>query len=197
MIELLVEGVESLRLPCSWVLLIPGVAIMVFGRRRTPLVLAAFVSVAMLVVWFRLAGWWFETPSGIVQIILGIAIMGAAALAWKHDRGLTDVAAAAVAGAAGAWTWIPCVGPNLSEVLNGSRTNAYEHIGGTIAFLAGQFLPFILITAVGVLFPTIHEKLSNRTVITVGAVLLGLVGLLFATTLFDEFTSELARRNTL
>lgn len=170
---------------------------LLFGRRRTPLVLSAFVAVAMVIVWLRLAGWWFEVPSGAVQTVLGIVIIGGAAVAWKLDRGVTDFAAGAIAGVAGAWTWIPCVGEHLSTVINGANRNPFDHIGGTIAFLTGQFLPFILIAAVGVLLPVLNDKLTDRRVVTAGAIIFGIVGVLFATQIFDDVTSELARRNTL
>lgn len=195
MIKLLLEGIESLRLPCSWVLLIPGIAVTLYGRRRTPLVISVFIAAAMLVAWLRFGGWWFEVPRGGVQIVLGLVIFASAIVAWRADRGATDVLAAGVAGMAAAWAWIPCVGPHLGELLNGSRTAPFSHIGGTIAFLAGQFLPFILLAAVGVLLPTASERLEHRSIIAVGAIALAIVGLLFATTIFDDLASELARRS--
>jgi cytochrome c biogenesis protein CcdA len=195
-ISLLIEGIESLRLPCSWVLLIPGIAITVFGRRRSPLVVATFALAAMVVAWLRFSGWWFAVPDGAVQILLGFSIIVSAGAAWRLDRGAFDVLAAAITGIAAAWTWIPCVGPHLGNVLNGSRTEPFEHIGGTIAFLAGQFLPFILVAALGVAAPALQQRLEHRAIISAGAVLLGLVGLLFVTTLFDVIASELARRST-
>ncbi|MDW3177228.1 MAG: hypothetical protein R8J94_07580 [Acidimicrobiia bacterium] len=196
MIGSFLEGIESLRLPCSWVLLIPGIAVLVFGRRRTPLVVAAFIAAAILVAWLRFAGWWFSTPQGGVQVVLGVAIVAGAGLAWRKDTGIYDAAVATIAGLAAAWTWIPCVGPELGEILNGSRTEPFQHIGGTVAFLLGQFLPFILIAAIGVVWPQLTRRLEHRGIVAVGALLLMLVGVLFITTLFDDLASELARRST-
>lgn len=196
MIGSFLEGIESLRLPCSWVLLIPGIGVLVFGRRRTPLVVAAFIVAAILVAWLRFAGWWFSTPQGGVQVVLGVAIVAGAGLAWRKDTGIYDAAVATIAGLAAAWTWIPCVGPELGEILNGSRTEPFQHIGGTVAFLLGQFLPFILIAAIGVVWPQLTQRLEHRGIVAVGALLLMLVGVLFITTLFDDLASELARRST-
>lgn len=196
MIGSLIEGIESLRLPCSWVLLIPGIAVVLFGRRRTPLVVAVFAMTAMLVAWLRFAGWWFATPHGVTQMALGVLIVAGAGLAWQKDTGIYDGLVAGIAGIAAAWTWIPCVGPELGEILNGSRTDPFQHIGGTVAFLLGQFLPFVLIAAIGVLLPTFSKRLEHRAVVTTGAILLALVGMLFVTTLFDDIASELARRST-
>lgn len=196
MIDSLLEGIESLRLPCSWVLLIPGIAVVVYGRRRTPLVVTSFVTSAILVAWLRFAGWWFATPHGGVQVALGALVVVTTFLAWRRDTGVLDGLVAAVAGLAAAWSWIPCVGPELGDILNGSRTEPFQHIGGTVSFFLGQFLPFILIAAFGVVAPTLSGRLEHRAVVTVGAILLTLVGLLFVTTLFDDLASELARRST-
>lgn len=193
MIDTLLEGVESLRLPCSWVLLIPAAAITIFGRRRTPLVISVFVAVATLVAWVRFAGWWFETPRGAIQIVVGLVVMAAAAVAWKFDTGLTDAAASAITAIVAVWAWIPCVGPQLADILNGARREPFAHLGGTIAFFLGLLLPFILVAAAGVVFPKVQEKLAHRAVMTGGAVLLGLVGLLFVTTLYDDLSSALFR----
>jgi len=195
MFDLLTEGIESLRLPCTWVLLIPGAAVLLFGRRRTPLVVASFVAAAMAVTWLRFGGNWFEVPRGAVQIGVGLAIMAGAAIAWKADRGVTDALSAGITGGAAAWAWIPCVGPDLGNLLNSDWENPWVNLPDTVAFMAGQFLPFIVIAAGGVLVPQIVDKLSHRAVITTGAVIVGLIGLAFVTQQFDDLASELARRS--
>lgn len=196
MINSLLEGIESLRLPCSWVLVIPALAITLFGRRRSALVMSVFVSVAVLITWVRFAGWWFEVPNGIVQVVLGIAIMGTAAIAWKFDRGITDVLASALGAVVAVWAWIPCVGPELAEILNNARREPLSQLGGTIAFTVGLLMPFILITAVGVLFPELSKRLEDPKVVAAGALLFGLVGLLFTTALYDNLSSALFRIST-
>lgn len=155
--------------------------------------MSVFVAVATLIAWVRFAGWWFETPHGVVQVALGGGIMATAGAAWKFDTGATDVLAAAVAGVVSVWAWIPCVGPELAEILNNARSEPLSQLGGTIGFFLGLLLPFILITAVGVLFPNLGEKLDNKWVIGAGAAMFGLVGLLFATALYDNVSSALFR----
>lgn len=196
MIPTLLEGVDSLRLPCSWVLLIPGAALVFFGRRRTVLIVSVFVSFAIATAWLRFAGWWFEVPRGAIQVLLGATIIAASAIAWKRDEATSDGILAAIVGVASAWTWIPCVGPNLGDILNGARTDPFGHFGGTAAFLIGQFLPLIAIAALGHLVPGLDRRLRHPTVVASGAILLGLIGLLYATTLFDDLASELARRSS-
>lgn len=195
MFGLLTEGIESLRLPCTWVLLIPGAAVVLFGRRRTPLVVASFIAAATAIVWLRWGGNWFEVPSGAVQVAVGLTIMAGAAIAWKLDSGVTDAVSAGVTGAAAGWAWIPCVGPELGNLLNSDWSNSFVKIPDVVAFMAGQFLPFVLIAAAGVLAPTLSEKLEHRSVVTVGAIVVGLIGLAFVTQQFDNIASELARQS--
>lgn len=197
MINLVLEGTESLRLPCSWLLVLPGAAVALGGRRRAGLVTGVFLAVAMLVAWLRFGGFWplgdLETVS---QIIMGVLILGSAAVAWRMDSAPTDVAMAAIGGLAGAWAWIPCVGPHLGDVINGARSEPFAHIGGTMAYITGLLMPFILLAAAGIAFPKFAEKTSHRTVIGTGFVLILIVGGLFGVTLFDDLANELARRST-
>lgn len=197
MIDLLLEGTESLRLPCSWLLIIPGAAVIIGARRRTVLVTLVFALVAMTVAWLRFSTFWpLGDVDGTTQVVLGLIILTTSLLAWRLDRASTDGLLAGVAGLAGAWAWIPCVGPHLGDVINGARTEPVAHLGGTVAFMTGLFVPFIMIAAAGILFPEFQKKSSHRAVIGVGFALMTLVGVLFATTLFDDLASELARRST-
>lgn len=197
MIDLLFEGVESLRLPCSWLLIIPGAAVIVGARRRTILVTLIFALVAITVAWLRFTALWpLGDVGGATQVGLGAAILVTALLAWKMDKAPTDGLLAGVAGLAGAWAWIPCVGPNLGNILNNARSEPFAHIGGTAAYLTGLFLPFIVLAAAGILFPKVQEKTEHPAFIGVGFFLLAVVGLLFSVTLFDDLASELARRST-
>ncbi len=172
-------------------MIIPAAAITLFGRRRTALVVSVFVAVAALIAWVRFSGWWFATPHGVGQVLIGVGIMATAAVAWKFDTGATDVLAAAVAGMISVWAWIPCVGPQLGEILNNATREPFSHLAGTILFVVGLLLPFILVAALGVLFPKVQESLDDRKVIAAGAVLFGIVGLLFTTALYDNLSSAL------
>ena len=132
----------------------------------------------------------------MTQIVLGVGILGVAALAWKKNSAVTDGLSAGVAGLAGAWAWIPCVGPHLGDVINGAARQPFTHIPGTIAFIIGLFIPFIIVAATDVAFPAFKERTSNKFVTGAGIALIAVVGILFAVTLFDNLANELARRST-
>lgn len=196
MFRLLAEGIESLRLPCSWVLLIPAIGLAVFGRRRSALIIGTYVFAAGLIAFLRFGGWWFATPSSLIQIPLGLVLLAAIFGAWKVDRPVTDGLVAGLSGVAAAWSWIPCVGPHLGDLLNEARTDPWSQLGGTFAYIVGLLIPFVIIAALDQLFPELRTRLERPGVILAGVVLLSLFGLALATTVFDDFSSELARRST-
>ena len=173
MIEPMIEGVESIALPCTWILAIPAMAVTVFGRRRPVVVTSSFFAVATLVAWVRFAGWWFAAPQGVTQIALGLIVIASTGVAWKADAASSDIVASSVLALAGAWTWIPCVGPHLGEIINGSRRAPLQHLGDTVAFFSGLLLPMILIAALCVLFPNLRDACTHPTVIVAGACLMG------------------------
>ena len=196
MFRLLAEGIDSLRLPCSWVLLIPAIGLAVFGRRRSALIIGTYVFAAGLIAFLRFGGWWFATPSSLIQIPLGLVLLAAIFGAWKVDRPVTDGLVAGLSGVAAAWSWIPCVGPHLGDLLNEARTDPWSQLGGTFAYIVGLLIPFVIIAALDQLFPELRTRLERPGVILAGVVLLSLFGLALATTVFDDFSSELARRST-
>ena len=55
--SVLAEGIESITLACSLVLLIPALGIVMLGRRRSWLVPIWILSVALM-SWLRFVGWW-------------------------------------------------------------------------------------------------------------------------------------------
>ena len=80
--------------------------------------------------------------------------------------------------------------------MNGAGSEPFDHIGGTVAYIVGLMLPFVVVAAADTAFPPIAARLHDRRVVAAGAVVLVVYGVLFATTLFDDISSELARRST-
>jgi cytochrome c biogenesis protein CcdA len=196
MVDLAIEGLESVRLPCSWVILFPALAVTVYARRRTPLAIGAFVGVAAVLAWVRFAGWWFAVPTGVVQVLLGVLVAIATAFAWRADRSEADAVLAGLAALIAVWAWIPCVGPRLGTLLGDVRSEPAANFAGTVAYVVGLLAPFIMIAALGVLVPEAAARTNRRAVVAVGAIGLLVFAGLLATTLLDDVSSELARRST-
>ena len=196
MLDQLAEGIESIRLPCSWILLFGGAALSVYARRRTPIVLGAFAATAIVLAWVRFSGWWFAAPSGAVQVAVGVALIAATVAAWKLDTAAADGVLGATVGLVTVWSWLPCVGPELGEILNSAPSEPWRHLGGTIAFVAGLLLPFVLLTAAQVASPRLAEQLDRNWLAGAGALMLLALGVLYAGAWSDDLTSELFRASS-
>lgn len=189
------EGIESIRLACSLVLLIPALGIALLGRRRSLLV-PLWIVVVTIVAWLRFTGWWGLESSGVWHVLAGIALVALAALAWKRDALSSDVGVTALAATIAAWTWVPCVGRHLGDILNDARREPWGQLPPTIAFVLGLFVPLIVLAAFDVAAPKLSERFDHANVRAVGLSIVLLVGALVAVTLFDDLAGELARRSS-
>lgn len=191
----LAEGIESIKLACTLVLLIPALGIILFGRRRAVLV-PIWISTVAVIAWLRFVGWFDLAPSGVIHIAAGFVLVGLAIAAWKRDDIATDAATTALAAVIATWTWVPCVGRELGEILNNARSAPWSQLGPTVLFVIGTFLPMILIAALGVAVPQLSERVDRPPVRMVGLGIIFLVGALVCVQLFDDLAGELARRSS-
>jgi len=194
-VQILAEGIESLKLACSLVLLIPAVGVVLLGRRRVWLV-ATWIAVVALIAWLRFTGWWTPWPSGAGHIAVGVALVALVGLAWRQDSLPTDIAATATAAFLAGWTWVPCVGRELGGVLNNARDHPWSELVPTAFYMTGLFVPLIALAALDVAWPTFGERSDTPALRATGLVIVGAVGLLVTLTLFDDLASELARRSS-
>ena len=192
--DLFAEGVESLKLACSLVLLIPAVAIVLLGRRRAWLVPTWIASVT-LIAWLRFIGWWSPPPGGLVHVGAGLALVAAIVVAWKRNTAATDVTATVGVAFLAGWTWIPCVGRELGGILNDARAQPLVELGPTAIYLFGLFLPLVLIAAAAVAWPKLGTVLDSRNARSAGLGIMFVVAGLVSVTLFDDLAGELARRS--
>jgi cytochrome c biogenesis protein CcdA len=193
--DLLAEGVESLKLACSLVLLVPALGVMLLGRRRLWLVPTWIITVS-LIAWLRFTGWWTPLPSGIAHIAAGFGLAGLAVLAWKRNDLVSDIAATAGVAFIAGWTWIPCVGRELADILNNARAEPWAELAPTFIYLLGLFLPVVLFAALQVAWPKFGEVIELEWLRTAGLTIIFAVGALVAVTLFDDLASELAERSS-
>jgi len=183
MIGAFAEGITQSLLPCSWVLLLPAVALGV-GTRRAG-IFGVFAGAVVLTAWIAVAGW-FVAPLWLA----GAALLAGGVLWWR--LGATYVPAALV-GVGSAWAWRPCVGPELGEALTTARYDPAAALGGLAMFLLGVVavgLAFGL--AGGVLLDRFGKQPSNR----VGAAVLAALGLTMVLGVYPTLASAFARWST-
>ena len=155
-----------------------------------------WIVTASLIAWLRFTGWWTPLASGAGHVTAGIVLLGLAALAWKRDQLATDIVATTAVAFLAGWTWIPCVGRELGDILNNARAEPWSELVPTFLYMLGLFVPLVLIAALEVAWPKFGEISDKPPIRAVGLSIIALVGGLVAVTLFDDLASELARRSS-
>lgn len=171
-----VEGATQALLPCSWTLLIPAFAIGLATRRSQ--ILGTFAGVAVMAIWVAVAGWLLPP-----LWIAGIAFLAGGVLWWRY--GATTASAAAVALGA-AWSWQPCVGPELGAALTTAQHEPLAALGGLAAFVVG-------VVAVGMAAGVLVRRWAGGRLDRVGAVIAGLLGAAMVIGIYPDVASTFAR----
>ena len=104
------EGVESVGLACSLVVIVPCVLIVLVARETRPIVaIAALVGVATM-MWARAGRLWEIESDGITTVVISAVIIGPSLGIVRTERRRAAATYALVAGAVAGWLWQPCVG---------------------------------------------------------------------------------------
>lgn len=195
------EGVESIGIACTLVMLVPAAAlVLVSGRAR--LTVAAYYAVgAALLTWARAAGYWRVELRGAV-LLAAAALAAGAFIAGHLSRGPDSPAATGaglVAGALAGWGWLPCVGPRLGDVLNRASADGLYSLAGAgsgalmLVYMAGALLPALMLALVPHALPASAPAFDSRAAAAVG----GAAGAAYAVTLavgrYDDLVGELYR----
>jgi cytochrome c biogenesis protein CcdA len=183
MIDAFVEGVAQSLLPCSWILLVPAIAVGLATRR--PSILGTFTGAVVLTAWVAVAGW-LVPPVWLA----GVALVVAGLLWWRF--GVTFVPVA-LAGVGAAWAWQPCVGPELGEALTTAQYDPWAAIGGLAMFLVGVLAVGL---AIGLAGGALLERLGKGPFTRVGAVIAMVLGLTMVVGLYPKVSSTLAQWST-
>lgn len=179
MIGALGEGVAQALLPCSWTLLLPAFAVGL-GTRR-PAVLGTFAGVVAIAIWAAVAGW-LVPPVWVA----GVAFLLGGLFWWRMRA---TVAPVALVGLGAAWSWQPCVGPELGTALTTAQHDPLAALGGLAAFVLG-------VVAVGLAAGVLVGRWSGTRLERAGAVLSGLVGITMVIGVYPKIASTLAQWST-
>ena len=183
MIGALAEGITQSLLPCSWILLLPAVALGLATRRGA--VFGAFAGAVVLTAWVSVAGW-FVPPLWLA----GAALLVGGLLWWR--LGATYLPAAMV-GVGAAWAWRPCVGPELGEALTIAQHDPFAALGGLATFLLGVVGVGLVIGLAG---GFVVERLGKGPFVQVGAVAAAALGLTIIAGVYPKIASALAQWST-
>ena len=187
------EGVESITLACSLVVIGPALlAVLLVRHRRAVVALGVIVGIATM-MWARAGRIWDVASTGRRTIVIGlvIAVTGAALIRAVSDRSRLGFGLAA--GAIAGWLWQPCVGEHFAAVLNRAETDRAISLLQMHVYVIGLSLPILLVVAVPLAFPQARNLAHHRRV-RAGA---GMLTLAYAATVtagrYDDVVGELFR----
>lgn len=177
------EGVTQALLPCSWILLVPAVALGV-GTRNIA-VFGAFAGSVVLTAWITAAGW-FAAPVWLA----GVAFLVGGLLWWRFEP--TWISSVLI-GVGSAWAWQPCVGSELGKALTTAQRDPFAAFGGLAMFLLGiTFFGVLMGLAIGALMNRWSDDRANKT----GAAVAVALGFSMVLGVYPEIASKLAQWST-
>ena len=192
-IELLSEGLESAFLPCSLILLIPGLAVGFAARpKESSWALAGFAFGAVGSAWLRYSDRVSDVGTSLPAISLAVAL---AFLAVPIVRRLDPIAATGgfLAGSAAAFLWEPCVGEEFGTLLGELPGAGPGSIFKLALYMVGVLAPLIVVGGVIAAIPS-PMLLPARPFLLGGSVIV-LASLTVATALgyHDDLVGQLVQ----
>jgi len=198
-LALLIEGLESAWLPCSLILLVPGVAVLLASPDRVVTTTSSFFAASAALAWARFSERGGDWPIGLSAI----ALMSAAVLLLApviDDRAAAGWAArlrAAVggvlAGVASAELWEPCVGAEFGSLLNDLANRGLGGIVPTFAYVVGVLAPLIALASLIRLLPNRLIDPARTVMAVVGGAVLTVMAVATAIGFHDELVDRLIR----
>lgn len=183
-IGLFAEGIVSLALPCTWVLVVPPILATVAGEARRSVAVAATGGLVAAVM-VRAASFGVLPP----ELTVPAGAVMALAFGVIRLRPRWAPAAASVVAALGASIWQPCVGLHLGEVLNTGIDHPVRAAVTIVPFAAGVALAVpAAVFAVGLAGDRFRQPASIGSAI--GGFLLGVAVLVG---LHESVVGDLAR----
>lgn len=190
MIELLLEGLESALLPCSLIILIPGVATAFAARKESSPALMGFVPACIFMSWLRFSG----KGGDFDRLIIAGAFAAAIVLLLVPILRRLDILAFAggvLAGGAAASLWQPCVGAEFGDLLSDLPTRGIVGFALFTIYTVAVLAPVLALGAVMHLLPTSIWLPLRPFMMIVGGSTLGLLAAATAVGLDDNLVGQL------
>ncbi len=192
MTGLLLEGFESALLPCSLILIVPGLGVAGAARRRFTGALLTYAGAVGLAGWLRFSGRLDTLPTLVVALLLtaGVAIL-------LIRPGLP----AAIAGGVGtgfgtASLWGPCVGSNFGDLLGELPGRGGSGLALFGVYVLGVLSPLAILGAALSLTPAPQLQRVEQLLVGMGGGLLTLLAIATAMGWHDELVSQLVQWST-
>jgi len=169
--QLIAEGFQAALLPCSLILLVPGVAIAFASRAAfIPAVVSFAVAVSAL-SWVRFSarGGGFHPVVLAIAIIVGVLLL---LLPLKVRLDWLSVTAGLLVGAASSELWKPCVGSEFGLLLTELPSRGYSGLFYMSIYVVCAMAPLCGLAAIHHLLPDWILEKAERIWAIGGAVIL-------------------------
>lgn len=189
-IYLLAEGFESALLPCTLILLLPGIALALAARETTVPALASYWVSVVAWSWARFgehAGGWHYAVAAVALALAAIVVLfpPIVQLDW------VAVAGGLLAGYASAELWLPCVGPELGDLLMKLPGIGPSGVLSMAVFLLGALSPLLALAAAHHLTPDWLLEIVEPPLSILGGVVLGVLAVATAAGFHDTLVGWL------
>ncbi len=192
MTGLLFEGFESALLPCSLILIVPGLGVAGAARRRFTGALLAYAGSVGLAGWLRFSGRLDTLPPLVVALLLTAAV---GILLIRPGRPAA-VTGGVLSGFGTASLWGPCVGSELGDLLGGLSDRGGSGLALFIVYVIGVLSPLAILGAALSLTPTQQLERAGQLLAGMGGGLLSLLAIATAVGWHDELVSQLVQWST-
>ncbi len=191
MLDLIIEGLGSALLPCSLVLLIPGLAVTVGAGRDRYIAAIAFLVGATLYTWLVASERGGQIPDTSAGIIFAVASLASTPRPSSRRLPKLSLAAGLLTGVAAAGIWVPCTGEALADLQEGLPDRSFDGILDQGLYIFCVLSPIVL-TLLGL------NALKKRTLAKflkpagyIAAGLLMIFALLVITDMHNDIISQL------
>ncbi len=190
-VDLLIEGFDSALLPCSFVVLVPGAAVIIASRQESTSAFVGFFFGLIALSFWRFSGRGGDLSTTLVALMLAAAIV-LVAIPLVRRLNIVTGAGGLLVGAGAGVLWEPCVAIHFADLLNGlpDRTPAIG-VGLLAVYVAGVVAPLFAVAAVLYLIPNPTLILARPFMLVIGCGTLGIIALATAAGFSDDIIGRL------
>ncbi len=191
--ELAREGFDAALAPCSWILIVPALAVLLMARQESTPTIFGYLSASSVVAWLHLSQRLVPPTPGLLALVLVASVL---ALAFPIIRrvDLVAIGGGALTGAVCGLLWAPCGGPQLVVLTSELPTRGLDGFGFLSVFLLGLFTPIITLATATHLLPRSIFVPVRPAMLVVGATILIILAITVAAGRADELVAWMVAR---
>ncbi|NNF54699.1 MAG: hypothetical protein HKN03_09695 [Acidimicrobiales bacterium] len=190
MTGLLFEGLESALLPCSLILIMPGLGVAGASHQRFTGALLAYATSVGIASWLRFSGYLDTLPTLVIAALLAAAVVSFL----LRPSQPAAIAGGVLSGSATASLWAPCVGSDFGNLLGDLSSRGGTGLVLFLVYVIGVLSPLAILGAGLTLTP--RSERVRKLLAGVGRGLLALLAIATAVGWHDELVSQLVQMST-